>query len=234
MRGLDGLPGPARRAAAAAAGGARRQYRGEQGRRGAGARLPRAVSPRWRRWSPTTSWSTSPRPIRPACATCRARRGWSRILAAIAAVRRRGRPAAAGEDRAGPGRRRARPDGRGLRRAWRRRADRLQHHHRPAGDAAQPASRPRPAGCPASRCSNARPRCCGRCGGCRAGGWCWSASAASPRARRPSEDPRRRLAGAALCRLRLCRAGADPAHQGGARRAAAARRFPGCRRGRWA
>ncbi len=104
--------------------------------------LPRARVSR----SPTTSRSTSPRPTPPACATCRKKRrcaAWSANCAsAQEELGTRARPAHAdaGEDRAGPDRRRAWT-------AWprcsadaqRRRRDRQQHHARPQRDRRPPA-----------------------------------------------------------------------------------------------
>ena len=69
----------------------------------------------------------------------------------------------AGEDRAGPDRRRHRRAARGVRRPGDRRGDRHQHHHRPGRRhaAARRPWPPRPVGCPAARWPNGRRRWCG-------------------------------------------------------------------------
>ena len=132
-------------------GAAGRQCRHQQGGRRSGARLPRADRRR-RAASPTTPSSTSPRPTRPGCATCRARRSCAR---SCAPSRAGAEPAAgAGEDRARPVAMTAlAARGRDLRGRGRSGPDRRQHHHRPAAGPALAARAAKPAACPARRCS---------------------------------------------------------------------------------
>ena len=93
------------------------------------------------RRSPPISRSTSPRPTRPACATCRRATSLAELLARViaardAACRDAGRKRAdLPEDRAGPRRGRARRHRRRGDGARDRRADRLQHDARAAGAA---------------------------------------------------------------------------------------------------
>ena len=124
--------------------------------------------------------------------------------------------------------------GRDLCRGGRAGADRLEHHDLPAARAAFAARSARPAACPGHRCSGS-PR---RAGACLPAG---AGAAGTDRRRRrgdrragAGQDPRRRLAGAALHRVRLCRSGVDPAAEARSRRGAARRQAsPACRT-RWA
>ena len=156
--------------------------------------------------------STSPRPTRRACATCRRAKAWLSCLSRVGGRARREAGSSAARRRSSS---RSRPTW--TRPTWRtspprcrkrhRGRDRLQHDHL-APAASQRATRTRPAVFRASRCSSARPSCWPRCAGCSARMSHHRRPAASNSTdTRPGEDPRRRRSGAALYRHDLCRAG---------------------------